>query len=184
MRMMTKMYMKRRKGVWIVEWWVGGLGFQYGCMRTGVLMIVGRPREGRRWWRQRCCPAPTWCSTCRSTPAARWRRWRHRPTRCRSGLCGTSRSAPVRTLSQPGGMLTSEARCPPLQTAHLRRSHLHAPKIVRSHPCYLMLCLPTCWPSILARSGTLVEHWAGMVARAAWDRRYIVASFPPAPACG
>jgi len=32
MSMMTKMYMNLRKGVWMVEWCVGGSGFQKGCI--------------------------------------------------------------------------------------------------------------------------------------------------------
>ena len=184
MSMMTKMYMNLRKGVCMVEWCVGGLGFQKGCImpilpmpaQVSIQNLV--PRRGRGW------PSQISCSTCRNSRAARWRRSRCRPARCRSGPCGTSGSARTRIRSPSAKRSTSTRRCSPAQKARPRRYRSPGPKINRCPPSHSRHDWPRNWPLNRAQSETIAAPPFGRAATAVSNRQYTAAGSPRVPACG
>lgn len=184
MSMMTKMYMNLRNGVCMVEWCVGGLGFQKGCIAS-ILPTPGQvsTRSPGRW-RWRGWPSRTSCRTCRNIPAARSRRSKCTPVRCRSGPCGTSGSARTRIGSPSAKRLALERRCSRGQKARRRRCRLPDLKINRCPPCHWRHDWLRNWPWNRVRSEITGALPFGRAATAVSNRHYTAAGFPRVPACG
>ena len=88
-RMMTNKYKDLKKGVCMVEWWVGGNGFQKGWIVHMVLKQGQWSRGNLMQWIWLGWGVGIWYSTCRNSLRGRWRRSWCRLVSCRSGSYGT-----------------------------------------------------------------------------------------------